>query len=81
LKNTLSERAQRVFDFILHYKRENDGASPSLDEILAGAKISSKSMAKFYIDELVRFKKIRRKGTRNLFVYGGRWTFQIPETE
>lgn len=67
---------QAVFDFIVSYKRANDGNSPSLREIMAACGITSTSLMQFILDNLVDDGLIRiGPGPRNIAVIGGCWTF------
>jgi SOS-response transcriptional repressor LexA len=75
-------KAQKVFDFIVAFKREHDGNSPTMREIMANCKITSSSMAFFYLNQLAAAGLIRRPepeiGTRqaaNIEVVGGKWIF------
>ena len=69
--------ADRMFDFIVKYKTEHDGNSPSNREIGAAVGISSTSVVRYKLDELVRRGKIRPRidrQTRSIEVVGGSWT-------
>lgn len=65
-----------VYRFIVAYKRKNDGNSPSTREIMEGCRLSSTSVAHFYLDKLERMGLISRPGgnlSRGIVVTGGRW--------
>jgi hypothetical protein len=75
-------KSQKVFDFIVAYKREHDGNSPTMREIMVGCKVSSTSMVSFYLDQLVAMGFIRRPeremgnfSAANIEVVGGEWSF------
>jgi SOS-response transcriptional repressor LexA len=72
---------EAVFDFIVAYKREHDGNSPTIREIMLACGISSTSMVVFYLNKLERRGIIRRPepvfGARyanGIEVVGGKWT-------
>ncbi len=62
-----------VFEFIVAYKIAHDGNSPSMREIGQQFGISSLSMVDYILDDLVDQGKIRRDGTRGIYVTGGQW--------
>lgn len=57
-----------VYQFIIDYKRDNDGNSPSYREIGEACKISSSSNVKHAIDRLIEIGKIEFSGTRSIKV-------------
>jgi hypothetical protein len=74
--------AQRVYVFIVEFKRQHDGNSPTIREIMTACKVSSSSMVFFYLNQLAAFGLIQRPepqvGTRqaaNIEVVGGKWIF------
>lgn len=72
-----SEAAQtkmhdRVFTFIVTYKRTHDGNAPSLYQIARALGID-KSTVKYHLDRLVDAGHIRRTGRRGIEVIGGEW--------
>ena len=75
----LSISCKKIFDFIVTYKRNHDGNSPTGREIMDACNISSTSMVDFYLNELAKKGKIERLGgkgaSRNIRVVGGSWTF------
>lgn len=70
---------QAVFDFIVAYKRAQDGCAPSIREIMAACGIHSTSGAHRILHKLERQGKIelshRSGDTRSIRVVGGRWSF------
>jgi hypothetical protein len=71
--------AERVFDFIVWYKREHDGNSPVMREIGGGTGVTSTSMVSFYLDQLVAMGLIRRPerfSSGNIEIVGGKWEFE-----
>jgi len=68
----------RVFEFIVEYKREHDGTAPSIKEI-AQSCFLSKSTVKHHLFMLEREKRIRVVGRRAIEVIGGSW--DMPDDE
>jgi len=71
-------RKDRVFQFIVTYKREHDGISPTLREIVEAGLASSTSHAKdvlitLYGDGRIDFAK--GSAPRAIMVVGGRWDY------
>ncbi len=80
---TTARKAYRLFDFILKFKTEHDGNSPSIREIGNGCGINSTSLVKYYLGVLEGEGKItiERKvpgKNRMINVTGGNWSYQVP---
>ena len=58
-KNSANVPADDVMTFILDYKATNDGIPPTMREIMSAANLSSTSVVKYYIDNLVKRGMIR----------------------
>lgn len=72
-----------VFKFIVDYKKNNDGASPSMREISKTFDISSLSHVRYILGRLEVHGKIKltRAGeARRISVVGGQWKYNA-ETE
>ncbi len=70
---------QKIFDFIVRWKRNHDGNSPSLSQIMTHCKITSKSVVVYVLEKLEAQKKIIRVGPkyeRRIQVVGGHWDIQ-----
>lgn len=68
----------RIFSFIVQYKADHDGNSPSILDIGRECRISSKSVVAYNLLVLEKAGKIclvRGKKSRSIEVIGGRWTF------
>lgn len=67
----------RVYDFIVNYKIDHDGISPTVAEITQGCRLSSTSAVSHYLNSLVLFGMIKcdyGKGkSRMIAVLGARW--------
>ena len=77
----LTQRAQSVYDFIVQYKINNTGLSPTLREIIAGTDITSTSVVNYYLDRLEIAGLIYRntKQHKGIRVVGGKWSLEKDE--
>ncbi|MGA2504236.1 MAG: hypothetical protein ABSG01_09120 [Anaerolineales bacterium] len=73
-------REVRVFAFIVSYKQNHDGNSPTIREIGEAVGVNSTSLVLFYLNKLEKQGRIRRPepkiGERfaaNIEVIGGKW--------
>jgi SOS-response transcriptional repressor LexA len=65
---------QEILEFIIEYKKENDGLSPTMREIMTACDMSSTSLVSHHLDVLVEDGHLGRTGHhRHLTVPGGRW--------
>jgi hypothetical protein len=62
----------QVFEFIVRYKQEHDGLSPSLAEIASECQLSP-STVKYHLLVLERDRRIRVIGRRSIEIPGGAW--------
>jgi SOS-response transcriptional repressor LexA len=78
LKNIMSKyKPNKVFEFIVDFKKDHDGNSPTVREIAKKCKISSISTVSFILDELDESGKIKLLNngqSRQIHVVGGSWT-------
>lgn len=71
---------KKVFDFIVSFKRENDGLSPTVREIMDACNIPSSSNTTYILDELSRNGLIAiNSGNRGIMVIGSQWLFPAPK--
>jgi SOS-response transcriptional repressor LexA len=79
---SLTPLRQHVYDFILKFKQDHDGVSPSVLEIGQACGISSTSITRYTLDCLERLGMIEcdygAGKSRMIKVVGGRW---IPPTQ
>ena len=61
-----------VYKYIIKYKRDNDGLSPSMREIMAQG-VSSTSVVTWHLNKLEQEGKINCNGIRGIKVTGGEW--------
>ncbi|MEW6650918.1 MAG: hypothetical protein AB1453_12110 [Chloroflexota bacterium] len=66
---------EKIFAWIVDYKRRHDGNSPSMREIMQAFGVTSLSLMDYILDDLVDAGKITREGTRGMRVTGGRWWY------
>jgi SOS-response transcriptional repressor LexA len=87
-------KPQEVFNFIVKFKSENDGNSPSLEQIGLACDITSSSVVVFYLDKLEKAGQIAREvfdsqgdrkrsksRIRNIRVIGAKWNPPVTATE
>ena len=70
-------KTEIVYQFILSFKAQYDGNSPTIREIAGGCGISSTSMVEYYLDKLVKDGRIiltKASGSRKMLVRDGCWT-------
>lgn len=69
---------QEIFDWIVAYKRSHDGNSPTVQEIMDGCGVSSKSVVYYILLDLRKLGLIELPGynkDRQIRVVGGRWSY------
>jgi SOS-response transcriptional repressor LexA len=74
--NNKLERSENILRYVIDFKREHDGISPTIREIQEGTGISSSSLVKFYLDGLQERGVIQYIGdhmSRGIMVAGGEW--------
>lgn len=70
------DQLKRTYDFIIDYKRKNDGNSPTTQEIALGIGLRSKSGVPEYLNRLEAEGLIKRGGrglAKNIVVVGSLW--------
>jgi SOS-response transcriptional repressor LexA len=72
-----SHDRNKIFDWIVAYKTDNDGNSPTFSEIGVAFKINSKSVIKRIVEDLEDAGRIRLESNRvrSIHVIGGQWNF------
>ncbi len=71
---------EQVFDFIVDYKRQHDGLSPSVTEI-AKALFLHRTTARYHLMMLEHDGRIRLVGRRAIQVIGGTWELPPGKSE
>jgi SOS-response transcriptional repressor LexA len=69
----MSSKDNQVLKFIIRYKSENNGNSPSYEDIMAACGISTKSHVKAILDKLEVSGALERDGTRHIVVPNSEW--------
>jgi hypothetical protein len=72
----MDKELQRLYRYLVNYKLEHDGNSPSYREIQAACGISSSSMVAYKLGRLRRLGLIdwpANKPVRNIIIIGGAW--------
>lgn len=68
---------KKVFDYIVAFKANNDGNSPTMREISHACGVKSTSNVEYILNQLEESGYIRRlSGARGIIVNGGQWQFQ-----
>ena len=77
----ISERQRNIFEFIVDFKSNNDGNSPTIREIVEGCGISSTSVVNYNLLKLAEFGIIGLSSSgaaRKISIPGGRWSVRKP---
>ena len=79
----VGERTKMVFQFIVKFKRQYQGRSPTYREIMDGTDLRSTSTVNYHVGRLVKLGKVeyddKNASTRSLMVKGARWEFDDNE--
>lgn len=79
--NPIKHSRKAVLDYIITYKREHDGNSPTLREIMTACHITSTSNTSYILADLAKTGQIViNPGSRGIEVIGGRWSY-TPEVQ
>ena len=71
----------RLFNYIIDYKRQNDGNSPTMREMCDDLDLGSTSYVSYLLDRLAAHGKIEARDaghSRSIRVVGGQWTWIQP---
>lgn len=72
----------RVLEYIIQYKKDNDGAAPSMREISEACDIASSAHVKYLLDTLDEMGLIDKgNGARMIAIPGGRWVYEPEDVE
>jgi SOS-response transcriptional repressor LexA len=83
-KNTFSKyNFQKVLNYIIQYKKHNDGNSPTFRSIMTACDITSTSIVSSVLRRMERegMIRLRGRGHKRICVVGGRWTYEPQEKE
>jgi SOS-response transcriptional repressor LexA len=73
------QRTEQVYRFIVRYKRESGGVSPSMSEIARGTGIASNSTVNYHLCKLEESGRIVRDvggRARHISIPGERWILE-----
>jgi SOS-response transcriptional repressor LexA len=73
-----SSRLKQLFDFIVRFKTEHDGQSPTVRECMTELGTGSTSYVSYCLDKLERkgLIRFRESKARAIEVVGGRWSYR-----
>ena len=73
----MNEQRRKIYGFIVRYKEQHDGNSPTYREIMTGCQLKSVSTVGYYLADLedrgLIVRSVRRGGARVIEVVGGQW--------
>lgn len=78
-KEELALKDEAIFQFVMQYKKEHDGNSPSMREIVEGCGFDNVSVVYNGVKRLVqrgKFKDPVYRRSRGIEVVGGRWVYE-----
>ena len=81
-KTARQQRLGELMSFLVGYKRNHDGCSPALREIMANTSYTSTSVVVYSLEALERQGRIKYASengeSRRIMVIGGEWTYSPP---
>ncbi len=69
----MTDSLRYLYQYIINYKRHNDGNTPTIREICTDCGISSNSVAVYRLRQLESANLIKRRDGK-IFVIGATWT-------
>lgn len=75
------KRLQDIYEFLLVYKQQNDGLSPTFREIMDACSIPSTSVVQYYLNDLQAKGLIEYAGKQRIKVVGGQYIAPIRMPE
>jgi len=69
----MSHDPETIYNFIVKFKKEHDGNSPTIREIGTACGVSSTSAVVYILKILARQERITLWGTRGITVVGAEW--------
>ncbi len=77
----IKHNRQTVLNYIIRYKKNNDGNSPTIREIMYACSIASTSNTSYILRDLqASGKVIILPRSRGIKVTGGKWTYSTGDT-
>ena len=80
----IKKKTERILQFIIGFKRANDGNSPTLREICRACNVTSTSVARYHLAKLQRrgFIQMPKGGQcRKILVVGGSWNLKQSDAD
>jgi SOS-response transcriptional repressor LexA len=75
MNHPLPSTRERIYAYIIRYKADSGGASPSVREIMRALNLSSTSIVSYHIQALAADGRIIREGY-HLSIPGERWILE-----
>lgn len=73
---------QKILDYLIQYKTDHDGNSPTFRQIMSACGIKSTSVVSYYLQRMKVDGLIKlNPGHKGIEVIGGKWTYERPEEE
>lgn len=72
------ELAIEIYEYILDYKSDHDGCSPTIREICGDLDINSTAIPFHYINRMIE-RGLLNRIDRKLCVVGGKWRYEPDE--
>jgi SOS-response transcriptional repressor LexA len=76
-----TDRSMDVFNWIVEFKRNHDGLSPTVREIQRGMKYRTTSAVHYHLVELEKrgmiqiYRNLDGASSRGIIIPGGQWTY------
>jgi len=81
---TKLDKTTEIFDFIVEYKRQHQGRSPTIREMGVGTGLSSTNTVLHHVRKLVKQHRIvldnAKGGARNIVIPGAVWIYDRETT-
>ena len=72
----MSTKEKEVYSFVRNYLIDNNGRSPSYDEIMSNCGISSKSNVRPVLEKLVELGLLKLVGVRGIQIPSGKFVIE-----
>lgn len=81
MSNIKGETTDRVFNFIVAYKANNDGNRPTMRRIRDALDIGSESTVHYHIQQLIKTGRLKRDIDGKIMVVGGKWFYMFAHSD
>lgn len=72
----ITEKQKEVLEFIIRYKEEHDGNSPSVFQIRDACELSAVSTVYYHLTKLEEAGRIKLNKIKGIEVTGGEWSYE-----